>query len=96
MHQILVLIILKFIIKDKKIYTPKISDGILPGVVRNWVIKNFRVCEKHLDKEDLYSADEVFITNSILGIMKIVQFEERSYSTSMVERIRSEYEQFII
>ena len=85
-----------FIIKDKKIYTPKISDGILPGVVRNWVIKNFRVCEKHLDKEDLYSADEVFITNSILGIMKIVQFEERSYSTSMVERIRSEYEQFII
>ena len=49
-----------------------------------------------LDKEDLYSADEVFITNSILGIMKIVQFEERSYSTSMVERIRSEYEQFII
>ena len=65
-------------------------------MVRNWVIKNFRVCEKHLDKEDLYSADEVFITNSILGIMKIVQFEERSYSTSMVERIRSEYEQFII
>ena len=85
-----------FIIKDKKIYTPKISDGILPGVVRNWVIKNFKVCEKHLDKKDLYSADEVFITNSILGIMKIVQFEERSYSTSMVERIRSEYEEFII
>ncbi|OKZ87346.1 aminotransferase class IV [Clostridium sp. 29_15] len=84
-----------FIIKDKKIYTPKISDGILPGVVRNWVIKNFRVCEKHLDKEDLYSADEVFITNSILGIMKIVQFEEKKYNTNVVEKIRSEYEQFI-
>lgn len=84
-----------FIIKDKKIYTPKISDGILPGVVRNWVIENFKVCEKHLDKKDLYSADEVFITNSVLGIMKVVQFEEKKYNTNVVEKIRSEYEQFI-
>lgn len=84
-----------FIIKDKKIYTPKISDGILPGVVRNWVIENFEVCEKHLNKKDLYSADEVFITNSVLGIMKVVQFEEKKYNTNVVEKIRSEYEQFI-
>ena len=84
-----------FIIKDKKIYTPMISDGILPGVVRNWVIENFKVCEKHLNKKDLYSADEVFITNSILGIMKVVQFEEKKYNTNVVEKIRSEYEQFI-
>ena len=84
-----------FIIKDKKIYTPKISDGILPGVVRNWVIENFKVCEKHLNKKDLYSADEVFITNSVLGIMKVVQFEEKKYNTNVVQKIRSEYEQFI-
>ncbi|MFR2266298.1 MAG: aminotransferase class IV [Clostridium sp.] len=84
-----------FIIKDKKIYTPMISDGILPGVVRNWVIENFKVCEKHLNKKDLYSADEVFITNSVLGIMKVVQFEEKKYNTNVVEKIRSEYEQFI-
>lgn len=84
-----------FIIKDKKIYTPKISDGILPGVVRNWVIENFEVCEKHLNKKDLYSADEVFITNSVLGIMKVVQFEEKKYNTNVVQKIRSEYEQFI-
>lgn len=84
-----------FIIKDKKIYTPKISDGILPGVVRNWVIENFKVCEKHLNKKALYSADEVFITNSVLGIMKVVQFEEKKYNTNVVEKIRSEYEQFI-
>lgn len=84
-----------FIIKDKKIYTPKISDGILPGVVRNWVIENFKVCEKHLNKKDLYSADEVFITNSVLGIMKVVQFEEKKYNTNVAEKIRSEYEQFI-
>lgn len=75
-----------FIIKDKKIYTPKISDGILPGVVRNWVIENFEVCEKHLNKKDLYSADEVFITNSVLGIMKVVQFEEEKYNTNVVEK----------
>lgn len=84
-----------FIIKDKKIYTSKISDGILPGVVRNWVIENFKVCEKHLNKKDLYSADEVFITNSVLGIMKVVQFEEKKYNTNVAEKIRSEYEQFI-
>ncbi|MEI3369103.1 MAG: aminotransferase class IV [Clostridium sp.] len=84
-----------FIIKDKKIYTPMISDGILPGVVRNWVIENFEVCEKHLNKKDLYSADEVFITNSVLGIMKVVQFEEKKYNTNVVQKIRSEYEQFI-
>lgn len=64
-------------------------------MVRNWVIENFEVCEKHLNKKDLYSADEVFITNSVLGIMKVVQFEEKKYNTNVVEKIRSEYEQFI-
>ena len=85
-----------FIIKDNNIYTPKISDGILPGVVRSWVINNFKVYEKHLDKEDLCSADEVFITNSLLGIMKVTEFEGIKYNTNKITEIRNKYEQFIV
>ena len=52
-----------FIIKDNKIFTPKISCGLLPGIIRGWVISNFEVVEKEITKEELLNSDEIFLTN---------------------------------
>lgn len=60
-----------FIIKDNRIFTPPIEDGLLNGIIRRWTIDNFNVVEKNLFMEDINDADEIFITNSLMGIMKI-------------------------
>ena len=60
-----------FIIKDNKIFTPKISCGLLPGIIRGWVISNFEVVEKEITKEELLNSDEIFLTNSLVGIIGV-------------------------
>ncbi|MDP5276972.1 aminodeoxychorismate lyase [Chengkuizengella axinellae] len=65
-----------FFVKDQVSYTPSIDTGILPGVTRANIISKLRklgieVIEGHFKWEDLISADEIFITNSIQEIVPI-------------------------
>ena len=60
-----------FFIKNNKIYTPKVSCGLLNGVVRQWVIKNFSVIEGEYTLEDLLESQGAFLSNSLMGIMPI-------------------------
>lgn len=86
-----------FIVKDKKIYTPKISCGLLNGTTRQWVINNFNVYEKEITIEELECSDEVFLTNSIIGIMKVSNFEECKYSDTMIiNEITEKYETYLM
>lgn len=67
-----------FIIKDNKIYTPKIGS-ILPGITRASVIEiakdsGYAVREKDISIKELSSADEAFFTGTaaeITGISRI-------------------------
>ena len=54
-----------FIIKNKKIITPPISEGVLPGTVRNYLLKKGLASEAKITINDLLNASESFITNSI-------------------------------
>ncbi len=70
-----------FFVKDKKIYTPSLKAGILNGITRQEVIrlaqlKGFRIEEGLYKKEDLFGADEVFLTNSLIEIMPVGTIEE--------------------
>ena len=82
-----------FIVKDKKIHTAKVESGLLPGVVRKFVIDKFEVIEKEIVIEDLFNADELFITNSLLGIMGIRKLENKIFQENKITiRIREKYE----
>ena len=82
-----------FLIKENKIYTPKVESGLLPGVVRNFIINEFDVIEKEIILEDLLNADEVFVTNSLLGIMGISKIEDKIFSENKITiSIREKYE----
>ena len=35
-------------VKDKKIITPKINEGLLSGIIRGWIISNFKVHEENI------------------------------------------------
>lgn len=82
-----------FAVKNNVIFTPKISSGVLPGVVRNHLIKNYDVIEKEVTLDDIMNADEIFITNSLLGIMGVSKFENRILTENKITiKIRKEYE----
>lgn len=85
-----------FIVKNDKIYTPKVSCGLLNGIIRMWVIENFPVIEKELRLDDLKNADEVFITNSLMGIMKVKKFEDIEYNNNkIIKNVQLAYQEEI-
>lgn len=69
-----------FIVKSGLVYTPKLECGLLNGILREFVINNFSVIEKEITLRDLFESDEVFITNSLIGIMKVTSIYDNSYN----------------
>ncbi|HSP88905.1 MAG TPA: chorismate-binding protein, partial [Ignavibacteriaceae bacterium] len=64
-----------FINKTGLMYTPPVSCGILPGVFRKyWLQTNINIKEEVLYKDDLLIADEIILTNSLRGIIKVDKF----------------------
>ncbi len=70
-----------FIVKDNTAITPPV-DNIVDGITRKVVMRLCRenhipLEEKKIMREDLLSADECFITNSIKGIVPVVRAHGR-------------------
>lgn len=59
-----------FIVKDGQMLTPPVSCGLLPGVLRQALIMSEEVREHILTISDLISADEIYIGNSVRGLIK--------------------------
>lgn len=79
-----------FLIRNGTILTPKIEDGLLGGIIRRWVINNFNVIEKSITLKELYDSDEVFITNSLMGVMKVARIDDKVYEQDdLINRISS-------
>ncbi|MEZ6163951.1 MAG: aminotransferase class IV [Phycisphaerales bacterium] len=66
-----------FIIKDGKVFTPPSDVGILEGITRRFVkdelcpMLNIPVEEKLFGIEDVYNADEVFLTGSAAEMIAV-------------------------
>lgn len=69
-----------FIVKNGLIYTP--DKNMLWGVTRKHVIKCAKettmVIEKDISVQELFSADEIFITSTTRNIVPIVKIEDKS------------------
>lgn len=71
-----------FIVREKKLFTPPISAGILEGITRDSVMKiaydlGLEVYEKDLVRSDLYTADEVFFTGTAAEVVPIREIDDR-------------------
>lgn len=72
-----------FVAKAGKLFTPAIIDNGIAGIMRAEVIQLARdnaieVVETELTVEDLYQADEVFLTNSIIHIWPVTALPEKN------------------
>lgn len=59
-----------FIKKNGKLITPPITSGLLCGTLRQSLIESGEVTEAVLYKHDLESADEIYVGNSVRGLIK--------------------------
>jgi branched-chain amino acid aminotransferase len=69
-----------FLVNNGKIFTPPSSAGILNGITRDSVIKIARsdeitITETNIDREDLYVADEVFMTGTAAEVKSVTEID---------------------
>jgi len=86
-----------FFVKRKRIFTPDLSSGCLPGITRKEIMLMAKKHLKHGVKEvrvkvrDLYNADEVFLTNSLTEIVPVVKIGRKTIKNgkpgSITERL---------
>ena len=69
-----------------KIYTPKLFCGLLNGIVRQYIVSNYDVIEKEIDLEFLNNADEIFLTNSLFGIMPVNNLEKKVFKSQEISK----------
>ncbi|MEH6457087.1 MAG: aminodeoxychorismate synthase component I [Cocleimonas sp.] len=61
-----------FIRKDGQLITPPIKAGVLHGIYRQKLIDEENVIEKVITLQDLRNADEILLTNSVRGLIKVL------------------------
>ncbi|MCD6150717.1 MAG: aminotransferase class IV [Deltaproteobacteria bacterium] len=71
-----------FLVKDKTISTPELNNYILPGISRQYIIDRARedgmiVSCRTCFLDELFAADEVFITSTTVDAMPIVKVDNR-------------------
>ncbi len=71
-----------FLVRQGKLFTPAVTCGILEGITREVVIElaeaNGIVCHQQpLRVENLYSADECFLTNTSMELIPVTQVDDR-------------------
>jgi branched-chain amino acid aminotransferase len=88
-----------FMLMGQTLVTPPISDGCLNGIMRKNIlsiaknIETLEVIEKSISPFDLQKADELFITNVIMGIQPITNYRKKEYrwnlATLLVEKLNA-------
>lgn len=71
-----------FVVRDGTALTPAIDSGLLPGITREFLIEigpevGVSVGEALLRDEDLFGADEAFLTSTTRELVPIVQVDDR-------------------
>lgn len=78
-----------FMVMGNRIITPPLTDGCLNGIVRKKMLElgrkseAYEVEERSVSPFELQKADELLITNSILGIRPVTRYRKASYENSV-------------
>ena len=81
-----------FFCKNGVLCTPSISCGILDGVTRGMIIElavreGLVLKEDKFVKEDIYEAEEVFITNTTMEVMPVSKIDDRIYPVGKIAKL---------
>ncbi|HJY13505.1 MAG TPA: aminotransferase class IV [Flavobacterium sp.] len=78
-----------FMLIGKKLITPPISEGCLNGIMRKQIlalakkVEGIEVLEEIISPFDLQKADELFLTNVIIGIQPITKYRKKEFTSDL-------------
>lgn len=82
-----------FLIKGTLIKTPALSEGCLKGIIREKVKSiidsnnEYTLEETIISPFEILKADEIFITNSIIGIQPITHYRKKKFTRIISEKL---------
>lgn len=86
-----------FVIKGNAIKTPSLTEGCIKGVVRKKVIEilekntDYTIEETVISPFEIQKADEVFITNAIIGIQSVTNYRKKVFTSEVTKKIKSNF-----
>lgn len=84
-----------FVVKGNTIKTPALTEGCIKGIIRKKVIEiiekhgEYTIDETTISPFEIQKADEVFITNAIVGIQPVTNYRKKEFSTVITNKIKS-------
>jgi branched-chain amino acid aminotransferase len=71
-----------FVVRRREVSTPSVASGILEGITRDAVIElargaGYTVSERSMDRHDIYTADECFLTGTAAEVIPVVELDGR-------------------
>jgi len=92
-----------FFVKKKVLCTPATGVGILDGITRRLIIEaanelGIEVNEGRFKPEDLYSADEVFISNTTMEVMPVSKVDDKrmSFKFTITKQLAKAYKKKVV
>lgn len=80
-----------FLLKEGAVKTPPLSDGCLDGIIRKKLMEiitateGLQLVEESISPFELQKADELFMTNSIQGIVSITKYRKKEYGNHVTK-----------
>jgi len=84
-----------FVVKGKVVKTPALTEGCIKGITRLKVLeilfknKELTVEETSISPFEIQKADEVFITNAIIGVQPVTNYKKKKFTTEIGKKIAS-------
>jgi branched-chain amino acid aminotransferase len=94
-----------FVVEDTVVKTPRLKNGILPGVTRAAVVEvagqtGLEIRESDLRLSELLAADEAFLSNSLIEVMPLTLVDGRAIGGggvgSITRRIAKAYRELVV
>ncbi|MEN8799455.1 MAG: aminotransferase class IV [Flavobacteriaceae bacterium] len=82
-----------FLINGDIITTPPLSDGCINGIVRKKLIEilkkdsDYELMESSISPFELQKADELFLTNAIMGIQPVTHYRRKNFNTTVAQKL---------
>ena len=76
-----------FLVRNGEIFTPTISSGLLKGTMRDYILESYKVKEDVISFKDIDTYDEVFISNSLMGVRNVSLINNVNFNKDEVTRL---------
>ena len=84
-----------YVVKGKVVKTPALTEWCIKGITRLKVLeilfknKELTIEETSISPFEIQKADEVFITNAIIGVQPVTNYKKKTFTTEIGKKIAS-------